>query len=111
VIFGWFADWDTGFDIFDILRLFLLYFDCANTVLAKHCLSYRSFLNKMSSIPPAWNLVIMPVAALITSIQQDITGATPVLENMAVEGLGIQLDFKLEQDPMDISSWGTRWVF
>jgi hypothetical protein len=47
-------------------------------VLEKHCLTFRSVFNNMSSTPPPGQPGLMSVAGLIASIQQNMTGATPI---------------------------------
>jgi hypothetical protein len=46
----------------------------------------------------------MSVAGLLASIQHNMVGTTPVQVQAADEGLGIQLDFEMEHDPMDIGA-------
>jgi hypothetical protein len=53
----------------------------------------------------------MSVAGIIASIQQNMTGTTPVPADVEDDGLGVQLNFGLDLEPMEPRSQVTRGVF
>jgi hypothetical protein len=53
----------------------------------------------------------MLAAALIASIQQNMTGTTPVPADVEEDGLGVQLAFGLDPDPMELRSQVTHGMF
>jgi hypothetical protein len=65
----------------------------------------------MSSTPPPGQQGIMSVVGLISSIQQNMTGTTPVPADVQDDGLGVQLDFGLDPEPMKPRSRVTRGMF
>jgi hypothetical protein len=65
----------------------------------------------MSSTPPPGQQGIMSVAGLIASIQQNMTGTTPVPADVEDDGLGVKLDFGLDPEPMEPRYKVTRGIF
>jgi hypothetical protein len=64
-----------------------------------------------STPPPPGQPDLMSIARIIASIKQNMTGTTHIPANVEEEGFSIQLNFGLDQDPMEPGSQGTRGMF